>query len=130
MATSRGADELVIAGFDDPVVPLANARILHRLLPHSSVCRYSGGHVDLIATAVEPSPIIAMFRKNGLKHANMNTDHHRGQRRTSGAGDAAGRQHPAYRCEVRIHEIGNHPQTPQPGPGAVRTGHGASEVLT
>ena len=35
---------LVIAGLDDPVVPLANARILHRLLPHSTLHLHSGGH--------------------------------------------------------------------------------------
>ncbi|MGB9224688.1 hypothetical protein [Mycobacterium sp.] len=34
--TSRAADDLVIAGIDDPILPLAD-RILHRLLPHSTV---------------------------------------------------------------------------------------------
>jgi poly(3-hydroxyalkanoate) depolymerase len=54
---------LVIAGLDDPVVPLANARILHRLLPHSTLHLHAGGHVDLIANAAELGPVIEMFRK-------------------------------------------------------------------
>ncbi|HUO36854.1 MAG TPA: alpha/beta fold hydrolase [Mycobacterium sp.] len=54
---------LVVAGLDDPVVPLANARILHRLLPHSTLHLHSGGHVDLISNAAELAPIIEMFRR-------------------------------------------------------------------
>ena len=34
---------MVVAGLDDPVIPLANARILHRLLPHSTLHLHSGG---------------------------------------------------------------------------------------
>ncbi|MEE6167684.1 MULTISPECIES: alpha/beta fold hydrolase [unclassified Mycolicibacterium] len=54
---------LVVAGLDDPVVPLVNARIMHRLLPHSTLHRHAGGHVDLIANAAELGPVIEMFRK-------------------------------------------------------------------
>lgn len=53
---------LVIAGLDDPVVPLANARIMHRLLPHSTLHPHAGGHVDLIANAAELGPVIEIFR--------------------------------------------------------------------
>ena len=53
---------LVIAGLDDPVVPLANARIMHQLLPHSTLHPHAGGHVDLIANAAELGPVIEMFR--------------------------------------------------------------------
>jgi pimeloyl-ACP methyl ester carboxylesterase len=52
---------LVIAGLDDPVVPLANARIMHRLLPHSTLHPHAGGHVDLIANAAELEPVIETF---------------------------------------------------------------------
>jgi poly(3-hydroxyalkanoate) depolymerase len=55
-------DTLIIAGADDPVVPLANARIMHRLLPHSTLHVHSGGHVDLITNAAELAPVIEMFR--------------------------------------------------------------------
>jgi poly(3-hydroxyalkanoate) depolymerase len=54
---------LIVAGLDDPVVPLANARILHRLLPHSTLHLHSGGHVDLISNAAELAPVIEMFRR-------------------------------------------------------------------
>jgi poly(3-hydroxyalkanoate) depolymerase len=54
---------LVVAGLDDPIVPLANGRILHRLLPHSTLHVHAGGHVDLIANAAELGPVIEMFRK-------------------------------------------------------------------
>ncbi|MEE6167694.1 MULTISPECIES: alpha/beta fold hydrolase [unclassified Mycolicibacterium] len=55
-------ETLIIAGRDDPVVPLANARIMDRLLPHSTVHLHSGGHVDLITNAAELAPVIEKFR--------------------------------------------------------------------
>jgi pimeloyl-ACP methyl ester carboxylesterase len=55
-------DTLVVAGTDDPIVPVANARILHRLLPHSTLHLHGGGHVDLITNAAELAPVIEMFR--------------------------------------------------------------------
>ena len=55
---------LLIAGLDDPIVPLANARIMHRLLPHSTMHLHSGGHVDLITNAAELAPVIEMFRNH------------------------------------------------------------------
>lgn len=53
---------LVIGGLDDPIVPLANARIMHRLLRHSTLHLHSGGHVDLVANAAKLAPVIEMFR--------------------------------------------------------------------
>ena len=55
---------LVIAGLDDPVVPLVNARIMDRLLPHSTVHLHSGGHVDLITNAAELAPVVEKFRSH------------------------------------------------------------------
>jgi poly(3-hydroxyalkanoate) depolymerase len=54
---------MVVAGLDDPVVPLSNARILHRLLPNSTLHLHSGGHVDLITNAAELAPVVEMFRR-------------------------------------------------------------------
>jgi len=54
---------LVVAGLDDPIVPVANARIMHRLLPSSTLHLHSGGHVDLITNAAELAPVVEMFRK-------------------------------------------------------------------
>ncbi|QKT09079.1 alpha/beta fold hydrolase [Gordonia sp. X0973] len=44
---------LVIAGEDDPIIPLVNARIMQRLLPNATVYRHPGGHVDPI---IVPAP--------------------------------------------------------------------------
>jgi len=55
-------DTLIVAGTDDPIVPVANARIMHRLLPHSTLHLHGGGHVDLITNAAELAPVIDMFR--------------------------------------------------------------------
>ncbi|HUO39497.1 MAG TPA: alpha/beta fold hydrolase, partial [Mycobacterium sp.] len=49
---------LIIAGRDDPIIPVANAVIMGHLLPHASVHLHDGGHVDLIANADELAPEI------------------------------------------------------------------------
>lgn len=53
---------LVIAGTDDPIVPVVNAKVMHRLLPNSTLYLHSGGHIDLIANATEFGPLIESFR--------------------------------------------------------------------
>ena len=53
---------LIIAGRDDPIVPMANARIMARLLPHSTMYLHEGGHVDLITNAADLAPVIESFR--------------------------------------------------------------------
>ena len=56
-------DTLIVAGTDDPIVPVANARIMRRLLPHSTLHLHGGGHVDLITNAAELAPVIETFRR-------------------------------------------------------------------
>ena len=41
------APTLILAGDDDPIIPLVNARIMHRLIPNSALHVYSGGHLEL-----------------------------------------------------------------------------------
>jgi len=53
---------LVVAGLDDPIVPVVNAKIMGRLLPHARVHLHAGGHVDLVANAAELAPVIESFR--------------------------------------------------------------------
>ncbi|MDT5190292.1 MAG: hypothetical protein QOI28_2543 [Mycobacterium sp.] len=53
---------LIVAGLDDPIIPVVNARIMGRLLPHATVHLHSGGHVDLITNAAELAPVIELFR--------------------------------------------------------------------
>jgi poly(3-hydroxyalkanoate) depolymerase len=38
---------LILAGDDDPIIPLVNARIMHRLIPRSRLHVYHGGHLEL-----------------------------------------------------------------------------------
>jgi len=53
---------LIIAGTDDPIVPVVNARVMARLLPNSTLHLHAGGHVDVITNAGEFAPIIESFR--------------------------------------------------------------------
>ena len=54
---------LIVAGTDDPIVPVVNARIMGRLLPHPTTHLHDGGHVDLVADAAAFTPLIESFRK-------------------------------------------------------------------
>ena len=40
---------LILAGDDDPIIPVVNARIMHRLIPRSKLHVYHGGHLELAA---------------------------------------------------------------------------------
>ncbi|MFL6085707.1 MAG: alpha/beta fold hydrolase [Mycobacterium sp.] len=53
---------LILAGLDDPIIPVVNARIMGRLLPHATVHLHRGGHIDLITNAAELAPVIELFR--------------------------------------------------------------------
>ena len=52
---------LIVAGTDDPIIPVANAHIMNALLPHSRLHLHSGGHVDLVLNASELAPVIDQF---------------------------------------------------------------------
>jgi poly(3-hydroxyalkanoate) depolymerase len=52
---------LILAGDDDPIVPLVNARVLHRLIPRATLRVYRGGHVSLITDAEDLAPIVSEF---------------------------------------------------------------------
>ncbi len=52
---------LVLAGDDDPIVPLANARIMARLLPNARLLTYPDGHLGLLTRADELAPAVADF---------------------------------------------------------------------
>ena len=53
---------LVVAGLDDPIIPVVNAQIMARLLPHATLHMHAGGHVDLITNAAELAPVVESFR--------------------------------------------------------------------
>jgi pimeloyl-ACP methyl ester carboxylesterase len=52
---------LIVSGDDDPVIPLANARLMHRLIPHSQLHVYPGGHLGLVTEAAELAPVVDRF---------------------------------------------------------------------
>ena len=52
---------LIIAGDDDPIVPIVNAHILNRLLPRAVLHRHPGGHIDLLLAAETFGPVIDDF---------------------------------------------------------------------
>lgn len=52
---------LIVAGTDDPIIPVVNARIMKRLLPHARLHLRPGGHIDLVHNAVELAPVIDAF---------------------------------------------------------------------
>ena len=52
---------LILAGDDDPLIPLANARLLRRLIPHSRLHVYHGGHLSLVTEAAELAPVVDAF---------------------------------------------------------------------
>jgi poly(3-hydroxyalkanoate) depolymerase len=52
---------LVVAGDDDPIVPVVNARIMARLIPDARLHVYRGGHIALVTEAGELAPVIEEF---------------------------------------------------------------------
>ncbi len=52
---------LILAGDDDPIIPLVNARIMHRLMAHSELHIYHGGHLELAADAGRIAPVVEAF---------------------------------------------------------------------
>jgi pimeloyl-ACP methyl ester carboxylesterase len=52
---------LILHGDDDPLVPPVNAKILHRLIPHSKLYIFHDGHLGLGTSARELAPVVDQF---------------------------------------------------------------------
>jgi poly(3-hydroxyalkanoate) depolymerase len=52
---------LIVAGDDDPIIPLANARLMRLLIPKSRLHVYHGGHLGLVTEAAELAPVVDRF---------------------------------------------------------------------
>jgi poly(3-hydroxyalkanoate) depolymerase len=52
---------LILHGDDDPLVPLVNAKIMHRLIPHSKLYIFHDGHLGLATSARELVQIVEQF---------------------------------------------------------------------
>jgi poly(3-hydroxyalkanoate) depolymerase len=52
---------LIVSGDDDPIIPLANARLMHRLIPNSQLHVFHGGHLALVTEAAQLAPVVSQF---------------------------------------------------------------------
>jgi poly(3-hydroxyalkanoate) depolymerase len=52
---------LVMAGTDDPIVPLVNGRILAKLIPRARLVTLDDGHLFLVTSAADSAEVIAKF---------------------------------------------------------------------
>ncbi|HLN08357.1 MAG TPA: poly(3-hydroxyalkanoate) depolymerase [Xanthobacteraceae bacterium] len=58
---------LILAGSDDPIVPLANAQMLAHLIRRSKLVTIDDGHLFLITRANEVAPVIRRFLTDKVK---------------------------------------------------------------
>jgi poly(3-hydroxyoctanoate) depolymerase len=52
---------LILHGDDDPLVPLANAKIMQRLIPHAQLYIFHDGHLGLGTSAQELAQVVDRF---------------------------------------------------------------------
>jgi poly(3-hydroxyalkanoate) depolymerase len=52
---------LILAGDDDPLIPLVNARLLRLLIPNSRLHIHNGGHLSLVTEAADLAPVVDEF---------------------------------------------------------------------
>jgi poly(3-hydroxyalkanoate) depolymerase len=52
---------LILAGDDDPLIPLVNARLLRLLIPNARLHVYHGGHLSLVTEAADLAPVVDRF---------------------------------------------------------------------
>jgi poly(3-hydroxyalkanoate) depolymerase len=60
---------LLLAGDDDPIVPLVNAHLMRRLLPDAQLHVYHGGHLGLLTDAARLAPVFDRFLRAGRQAA-------------------------------------------------------------
>jgi len=65
---------LILAGDDDPLTPLVNARIMHRLIPRSELTVYHGGHLDLVTEPARMAATVEAFLTAGTSTATRSAD--------------------------------------------------------
>jgi pimeloyl-ACP methyl ester carboxylesterase len=52
---------LILAGDDDPIIPVVNAHIMRALLPHARLHVFDDGHLGLVTAADELGPLVSRF---------------------------------------------------------------------
>jgi len=58
---------LLLAGRDDPIIPLANAHLMRCLLPRATLHVYDDGHLGLVTSADVIAPLVNEFLLNDLE---------------------------------------------------------------
>ncbi len=59
---------LILAGNDDPLIPLINAKLMQRLIPHSKLHVYDGGHLGVLTHAEELARVVEQFLGHSSSH--------------------------------------------------------------
>ncbi len=83
---------LILAGENDQIVPLVNAKILAQVIPDARLETVSGGHLFLVSQMAEILPMIRSFLDEEPERRPFEASDFRGERRFRGAGSRA---HPA-----------------------------------
>ena len=67
---------LIVAGTDDPIIPMVNAHIMNALLPHSRLHQHSGGHIDLVhnTTRYRQGSRLARESRSSTSHSSARKD--------------------------------------------------------
>jgi poly(3-hydroxyalkanoate) depolymerase len=52
---------LILTGDRDPLIPVINAKLIHRLIPRSTLHIFHGGHLGLVIQAQELAPVVGAF---------------------------------------------------------------------
>ena len=52
---------LILAGTDDPIIPLVNVRLMSALLPHATLHTYHDGHLAIVTRSEELAPVVSRF---------------------------------------------------------------------
>jgi hypothetical protein len=73
-----------MAGADDPIIPVVNAEVMVRLIPHAHLHVYPDGHLGLLTRADELAPRVAAFLDDpSPRFASVSTPSTAGHGRTS-----------------------------------------------
>jgi len=56
---------LIMAGDDDPIIPMVNAKLMAALIQRCQFFCYQGGHLELIAEPMRLAPTIETFLRDG-----------------------------------------------------------------
>lgn len=56
-----GAPTLILSGDDDPIIPVVNAHLMHRLIRGSQLVVYDGGHLTLVTDTHVLTPVVTRF---------------------------------------------------------------------